>query len=282
MSPKSPVIPQLSQHDPGHEVDAIEALIRWLQKMKRVGVAVSGGVDSMTLAYIAHRALGGRAQMFHAVSPAVPAEATARVRDLAAKEGWTLKIFDAGEFEDADYRANPVNRCFYCKGHLYNGIARQTDAPIVSGTNLDDLGDYRPGLGAASEHEVRHPFVESKIDKQGVRRIARTLGLDTLAELPAAPCLSSRIETGITIDPDILASVHTIENLVQEMLSPQTVRCRVRGDAIVIELDPDTLASLSSERRKSLSERISETFARAGVDRTVEFQPYRMGSAFLR
>jgi len=269
--------------NPGaHEADAIEALTRRLQEMERVGVAVSGGVDSLTLSVIAHRALGPRAQMYHAVSPAVPAEATARVREIAAREGWALEVFDAGEFEDAAYRANPVDRCLYCKRNLYAAIARQTDATIVTGTNLDDLGDYRPGLRAAAEQEARHPFAESGIDKEGVRRIARALDLGELAELPAAPCLSSRVETGIAIEPNALASVHAIEKLVQQMLAPQTVRCRLRRESIVIELDPAALERLTSALRESLSERIGEAFGSAGVDRPVEFQPYRMGSAFLR
>lgn len=264
------------------ESEAIAALTRQLQTMERVGVAVSGGVDSMTLSFVAHHALGARARMYHAVSPAVPADATARVRDFAAREHWALEVFDAGEFKDATYRANPVNRCYYCKQNLYTAIVQQSDLPIVSGTNLDDLGDYRPGLHAAKEHGVRHPYVEAGIDKQGVRRIARALELGMLAELPAAPCLASRIETGITIEPDVLVSIHTIEKLVQQVLAPQTVRCRLRRAAIVIELDPATLARVPCERYEALSERIAKTFRGIGIDRPVEFLPYRMGSAFLR
>jgi uncharacterized protein len=103
-----------------------------------------------------------------------------------------------------------------------------------------------------------------------------------LAELPAAPCLSSRVETGIAIEPNALAAVHEMERLVQQWLAPQTVRCRLRSDSIVIELDPAALGRLTSEFRLSLSQRISERFGSAGVDRAVEFKPYRMGSAFLR
>ena len=176
---------------------AARALDRVLTAIGPAGVAVSGGVDSTTLAVVAHRRFPERSSMVHAVSPAVPPEATARVRELARDEGWDLKVIDAGEFQDPDYLANPVNRCFFCKTNLYGTMRRHVSGVLVSGTNLDDLGDYRPGLEAAKRHGVRHPYVEAEIDKAGVRALARHLGLGALAELPAAPCLSSRVETGI-------------------------------------------------------------------------------------
>ena len=111
----------------------------------------------------------------------------------------------------------------------------------MSGTNLDDLGDYRPGLEAARDHQVRHPFVEAEIDKRTVRALAAELGLGVLSELPSAPCLSSRVETGIRIEAAVLAMVHEAEKLVGARLSPKTVRCRVRGNAVVIELDEGAL-----------------------------------------
>ena len=137
--------------------------------------------------------------MFHAVSPAVPEEATERVKRLAATQGWRLRIVDAREFADENYLANPVDRCFFCKTNLYGCIARHIDAQILSGANLDDLREYRPGLEAAKRHSVRHPYLEAEIDKRAVRSLARELGLGALSELPAAPCLSSRVETGIAI-----------------------------------------------------------------------------------
>jgi uncharacterized protein len=150
----------------------LAALDRTLDGIGPVAVAVSGGVDSLTLARAAARRLGAGATMFHAVSPAVPPEATARTRALAERYGWRLEVIDAGEFDDPDYLRNPVNRCFHCKWNLYDSIARHTAATIVSGTNTDDLGDFRPGLEAASRRGVRHPYVESGIDKALVRAIA--------------------------------------------------------------------------------------------------------------
>ncbi|HTT40539.1 MAG TPA: hypothetical protein VMH32_23025 [Burkholderiales bacterium] len=261
------------------QLAALEAVLRGIG---RVAVAVSGGVDSLTLGYVAHKTLGPGAAMFHAVSPAVPKEATHRTRQLAGRERWNLSVIDAGEFERDEYMRNPLDRCFYCKTSLYSAIRPHTSEQIVAGTNLDDLGEYRPGLLAAKEHGVRHPMVEARIDKRGVRAIAQHLGLEALAELPASPCLSSRIETGIGIDPVVLASVHDAERLVSLALRPKTVRCRVRARAVVIELDEAALESLSEERKRDLAEQVRALFeSTSSPAKPVSFAAYRVGSAFL-
>lgn len=259
----------------------LEALLASIGEIREIGVAVSGGVDSVTLAAVAHAALGDRVTLFHAQSPAVPQEATARVEALAAARGWRLQTFDAGEFARSEYLANPVDRCFYCKTSLYGSIRARTAAQIVSGTNLDDLGEYRPGLRAAGDHGVRHPYVEIGATKDMVRALARELGLGEVAELPAAPCLASRIETGIGIQADMLALVHASERLVGAALGPRTVRCRVRAAGVVLELDGATLAALEPQRRDALAGAVGGMFAGAGLPRPVSFAPYRNGSAFL-
>lgn len=259
----------------------LEVLLGALGQAREVGVAVSGGVDSLTLAALAHAALGKRAVMYHAQSAAVPSEATARVETMAAARAWRLQIFDAGEFGRSDYLANPVDRCFHCKTSLYAAMRARTNAQLVSGTNLDDLGEYRPGLRAASEHGVRHPFVEVGATKETVRAMARALGLGSVAELPAAPCLASRIETGIGIDAAMLALVHASERLVGAAVAARTVRCRVRAAGVVLELDAATLAGLDAHRRAELADEVGGIFAGAGYARTVSFAPYRNGSAFL-
>jgi uncharacterized protein len=252
-----------------------------LQNFDQVAVAVSGGIDSLTLATAAHRLLGSSAAMHHATSPAVPAEATERTRTLAATEGWSLDVFDAGEFADPRYRANPVNRCFFCKTSLYGAVANRTGRTILSGTNLDDLGEYRPGLMAARDHGVRHPFVEAGIDKRSVRALATELGLGVLADLPSSPCLASRVETGLRIEPATLSLIHQAETRVAAALSPRTVRCRVRAGAIVIELDQPTLATIEPRSAEALLADLNELAGSAGLALPISFAPYRVGSAFL-
>lgn len=260
-------------------VDRLEA---WLRGAGPLRVAVSGGVDSVTLAVLAHRVLGDGATMMHAVSPAVPPEATARVRRLAGEAGWSLTVIDAGEFGDARYMANPANRCYFCKTNLYATMSARDGGLLVSGTNRDDLGDYRPGLQAAAEHGVRHPYVETGVDKEGVRAVARALGLGDVAELPAAPCLSSRVETGIAIEAPTLGAINAVERELRAELAPRTVRCRVRRESVVVELDERTLSALDVARRDAHAARIAGLFGAIGVHRPVRFEAYRMGSAFLR
>jgi pyridinium-3,5-biscarboxylic acid mononucleotide sulfurtransferase len=246
-----------------------------------LAVAVSGGVDSVTLATFAHGAAGCRVEVFHAVSPAVPEEATERVKRLALDHGWQLRIVDAREFADESYLANPVDRCFFCKTNLYGCIARHTDAQILSGANLDDLGEYRPGLNAAKLHSVRHPYLEANIDKKAVRSLARDLGLGDLSELPAAPCLSSRVETGIAIRPEVLKAIHAVEQSIGKHFPTGIVRCRVRAKGVVIELDPETLAAIAGEREDEVRSNAKQIFAGIASTLDLSFEPYRNGSAFI-
>ncbi|HEV2674728.1 MAG TPA: hypothetical protein VGV37_09310 [Aliidongia sp.] len=255
------------------------ALAARLARHAHLAIAVSGGVDSMTLAAFAHRlrtdGAGGSLEMIHAVSPAVPPAATERVRVRASLEGWALTVTGTGEFSDPRYRDNPVDRCYFCKTNLYDRIRAITPAAIASGANLDDLGDYRPGLLAASEHEVVHPYVEAGMDKSAVRALARRLGLGEVAELPAQPCLASRVETGIAIDPDDLVFIDLVETRLAALAPAGAVlRCRVTHGGIAIEIgegigNEDALAALAGSLCRDHGRRL------AGVG------PYRRGAMFV-
>lgn len=249
------------------------ALAAALTRPAELAIAVSGGVDSMTLAHAAHGLRSVR--MVHAISPAVPELATARVRDHAARWGWHLTLIDAGEFDDPRYRANPLNRCYFCKSNLYDRIAELVGGIIASGTNADDLTDFRPGLQAAAERGVIHPFVMAGMDKAAIRVLARTMGREDVAELPAQPCLASRVETGLRVEPADLALIDRVETALRARLGAGAViRLRLTPAGAVLELGdmdapPDALA------------KVAGLCAAAGKP-FLGHRPYRQGAAFLR
>jgi pyridinium-3,5-biscarboxylic acid mononucleotide sulfurtransferase len=248
-----------------------------LDKFGRLTIAVSGGVDSMTLATFAHRRSPGAIEIVHAVSPAVPTAATRRVQTLAAAENWKLNVTGAGEFEDRRYRDNPVDRCYFCKTNLYVRIRSLSRHRIASGANLDDLGDYRPGLIAADENRVVHPFVEAGMTKMAVRRLARHLGLGEIAELPAQPCLASRVETGIAIDAADLAFIERIETRLAA-IAPRgaTLRCRITHAGVAVEIGDE-----ASPMRDAIAGVVRDICA-AEQRRFAGVRPYLRGGMFVQ
>jgi uncharacterized protein len=255
--------------------DVQTRLLSVLDGYQDIAIAISGGVDSMVLAYMAHRYSRTDAQMIHAISPAVPPHATKRVQDYAARENWRLTVADAGEFSDPAYRANPVNRCYFCKSNLYRRIGNITKFQIASGTNLDDLGDFRPGLTAAEENKVVHPYVEAEITKAEIFALARNHQLLDLAELPAQPCLSSRVETGIAINADDLAFVDLVESGISNLFpAGVVVRCRITHKGVIVELGE---GAAETSEVSNLVRNLCEDHGRSFVG----LRPYRRGAAFI-
>ncbi len=241
-----------------------------------LAIAVSGGIDSLTLMAVAARVRRASTVAVHALSAAVPENASDRVRSLADQRVWTLREIRPGEFGDPNYVSNPLDRCYFCKSALFTAMrAALPDATLATGTNTDDLGDFRPGLKAAGERAVWQPFVEAGIDKNAIRALARAEGLPEIAALPAQPCLASRIETGIAVRPDDLAFLYEVERMLSDRFGSDDHRCRITAKGVVAQTAPEHLTDAG------LAVDIAVICARharpfAGVE------AYRKGSAFLK
>src|SRR5476651_601820 len=191
-----------------------ESLVDLLRGMNRVAVAFSGGIDSTVVAQAAFLALGDRAVAVTADSPSVPRAEIAEAKELAKRIGIRHRLVTTDEFANPDYVKNDGTRCYFCKDELYRRIETilpTLDCDIVcSGANLDDLGDYRPGLIAAAEHKVRHPLQEAGFTKADVRSLALAWNLPTW-DKPASPCLSSRLAPGVAVTTERTARVEAAE-----------------------------------------------------------------------
>lgn len=210
-----------------------------------VAVALSGGVDSAVVAAAAHRALGPRAVAFTAVSPSVSAlertDAERVVRAIGIAHEW----LPTDEFSRPEYVRNAPDRCYHCKSELYVRLAARARslglAVVVNGTTTDDLGDYRPGLTAAAEQQVRSPLVECGFSKAQVRALAAAWSLP-VADKPASPCLSSRVAHGVEATPERLARIEAAEAWLRAR-GLREFRVRYHADDLArIELPLDALA----------------------------------------
>jgi uncharacterized protein len=219
-------------------------LLATLRDYGRVAVAFSGGIDSTVVAQAAYEALGDAAIAVTAVSDSLAAGELEEAVELARRIGIRHRVIRTNEFADPNYVRNDHDRCYFCKSELYGRLAGMLGElsvdVIVSGANLDDMGDYRPGLKAASEHNVRHPLQECSLSKADIRALARAWGLPTW-DKPAMPCLSSRIAYGEQASPERVRMIDQAEQwLRQHGLNVLRVRYH-KGDLARIEVPLDDL-----------------------------------------
>ncbi|KZS61287.1 hypothetical protein A4G26_11125 [Mycobacterium kansasii] len=269
------------------EQAVFDTLAAALAHSPRRVIACSGGVDSLLLADVAHELRPRTTLVAHSVSPAVPPSATERVRQVAADLGWRLELVESHEFEDPRYRANPRNRCYFCKSHLYTELDRISAVAlrrgpgwtVLSGANADDLGEYRPGLVAAAEHGVRHPFVEAHMAKAHIRALARSRGR-SWHDLPAAPCLASRLYTGTAVTAERLRAVDRGERMLRERAGLEVVRCRIDGDDVLVEVNADARSQLSPALLDEILG-VMRSEAPGLCSITLDEAPYAPGRAFV-
>jgi pyridinium-3,5-biscarboxylic acid mononucleotide sulfurtransferase len=252
-----------------------ERLAAILTDLERVVVAYSGGVDSALLAAAAHERLGSNAVAVTAVSPSLAGRELRAATELALSFGWSHRTVDTHEVERDEYARNSGDRCYWCKAELFdvlNPIAEEMKATIASGTNLDDLGDYRPGLRAASERSVRTPLAEAGLTKSDVRALSAARGLPT-ADKPASPCLASRFAYGVRVTSEGLQRIDRAEDLLRD-LGFEVLRVRDHGELARIEVPPEAIELVTAQR--DIIERELKSLGFTFV--TVDLGGFRSGS----
>ena len=240
-------------------------------------VAYSGGADSAFLADVAHEVLGDRMVAVTAVSESLAPEERAQAAEVARARGWRHEEIRTHEIDRAEYRRNEPDRCFYCKDELFDmldGLAVDRRAVVLVGTNLDDTGDFRPGLRAANEHGVRAPLVEAGLSKQEIRELSRARGLETW-DKPASACLASRIAYGIEVTSERLDRVARAESFLHA-LGLRQLRVRDHGELARIEVPLDDVERLAEPAvRAQIVERLKEL---GFLHVTLDLEGFRSGS----
>jgi pyridinium-3,5-biscarboxylic acid mononucleotide sulfurtransferase len=258
-------------------IDKERALCDTLASLGSVIVAYSGGADSAYLAFIAHRTLGNRAVAVTADSPSYPERHRQLAIQIARDFGLRHEIIQTSELERPEYRANPANRCYYCKHELYTHLSRIAagrGAVIVDGNNADDRGDYRPGRQAAREFGVRSPLDEVDLGKEEIRALSRQAGLPTWNE-PASACLSSRIPYHTEVTDEKLRTIERAEQALRA-LGFRVFRVRHHDDLARIEI-------ARAEMPRALDPEVSAAIVRALKEAgyryvSLDLQGYRTGS----
>jgi uncharacterized protein len=198
----------------------LEKLKSLLQSYGSCVVAYSGGVDSVFLARVAHDVLGERALAAIADSPSLPRRELQEALDLAAKFAFPVRVIKTQEFANANYTANPANRCYFCKHELFEELtplARAENFVVIAyGENASDIGDFRPGAQAAAEFQVRAPLKEAGLTKAEIRELSAQLGLPT-ADKPQMACLSSRVPYGEIVSPEKLRMIEAAEYVLRDL-----------------------------------------------------------------
>ena len=242
--------PENSPNLPAALEEKHEAIQRWLGGLGSAITAFSAGVDSTLVAVMAHQALGSRALAVTSGSESLKREELELAKTLARRWGLAHRVIVTQEMALPAYRANPADRCYFCKTTLYADLQRLAKAEgyaaVLNGTNADDLGDYRPGLKAAGEHEVLAPLAMFGVTKAEVRALALHLGLPN-HDKPQSACLSSRVPYGLAISPEVLRRIEQAESLLKSLGFSQ-LRVRHHDALARIEVPVEDLPRVVAQR----------------------------------
>lgn len=228
--------------------EKVTKLVDWFSDKSSVMVALSGGVDSALVAYAAFNALGDKAVAVTADYKTLALEELESSRNISSEIGIKQIIINYNELENADFVRNDQNRCFHCRSELathLKTIAKEYGfKTIVDGTNIDDLGDYRPGIEAMKQNDIRSPLVEIDFSKNDIRTTAKQIGL-SIYDRPSNSCLASRIPWGQRVTSEKLARIEVSERIVKQISKAKQVRVRDLDGIAKIEFGMEDLSIIN-------------------------------------